>query len=220
VELFRAQGFPATRRVWALGDTVAIPVGPEESHGGVVAYRFVAWLAPRGAEGWDFVHPLFAHERRLPFDTLERACEAALRLLPLHDPHDTCPACGGPRRVAFGERPPPALSRWYLSTSCASCGARAECDGDGDLPDDLRAMEEARNGRWAVVVTREPTTRGWQDLRSALGLELSALVELRRRLPGVVFEGTFAQAYRIRELYREGGATVEITETASGMDHG
>jgi hypothetical protein len=215
VEFFRVRGFAAERRVWALGDTVVITTVSQESHGDILADRFVEWLVPRGEAGWDLVHTVLAHERRLRFNSLERACGAALQLLPLHEPHDRCPACCGRRRLNFGERLAPAPRRWYTSTRCTTCGARSEADGDGELPDDLRAMEVARNGLWSVVVTTEPKPLAWRTVRAAIGLDMTEVSALRRRIPGVVFEGTFAQAFRVREAFVEAAASAELTEIGS-----
>jgi SAM-dependent methyltransferase len=129
--------------------------------------------------------------------------------------HGTCSACGGQQRQSFGERVHVARSTWYLSTFCEGCRAASEADGPDRLPDDLRAIELARNGRWSVFVDRAPPTHGWSSIRAALDLDLGAVSALKERLPCVVFEGTFAEALRVREVFVGHGASASLREVVA-----
>jgi hypothetical protein len=210
IEFFRVRGISTSRRVWSLGDTIVVPVGPPNEHAGITTYRDVLWLVP-GADGaWDIVYLVRLFGRRLRFDSLERACEGALELLKALDPEDACPTCGGRRRLRFGERCRTSDVTWYLSTSCEACGERTEADGYGELPEDLRAIELARSGAWRVVVTSAPSTAGWSAIREALRLDVGAAMAMKHQIPGAVLETTFAQASRICALFREHGAVAEI----------
>jgi hypothetical protein len=213
IEFLQRRGIPATRRVWALGDTVVVPLGPMSADSaGIVVYRSVAWLVPGAGGRWDLVHHVFQHERRLSFGSLEQACEAALRLRSIQEPTDACPECGGRRQLSFGERIRGGELVWFRSTFCESCGARVEADGGDRLPDDLRATELARHGRWGVTISRAPTVSGWIAVRDALCLDLSAVSALKNRIPCVAFEGTFMEALRVRELFVNNGASAELSQ--------
>lgn len=53
VEFFARPGIAASRRQWALGDTVMLPSKLQEPGPSRIAvYSFVAWLLPDG-NGWD-----------------------------------------------------------------------------------------------------------------------------------------------------------------------
>jgi hypothetical protein len=214
IEYLRARGVPASRRVWSLGDTIVVPFEPSrvEHEGAIVTYRFIVWLAPAAGGSWDLLQPVSQFLRRVSFDSLERACEGALRILSLQEPTDACPGCGGRRRVSFGDRIRHGELSWFRGTICEGCGARTEADGGDRLPDDLRAMELARNGVWGVFVSRAPEASGWIAIRKALGLDLAAVSALKDRIPCVAFEGTIAEASGVCELFVTNGASAELKE--------
>jgi hypothetical protein len=75
----------------------------------------------------------------------------------------------------------------------------------GSLPDELRRLELERHGTWSVEIDGSQQTAGWSKIREALSLSMSALQELRRRLPGSIFQGTLAEALTLQgELTRAG----------------
>jgi hypothetical protein len=213
IAFFQTRGFYAGHRDWALGDTVVVGLQPEApTKDGIQVLSFVLWLVPREGSAWDVVSSVCQHERRLTFATLDLACEAALRQLSLQVIEDVCPSCQGRLELRFGERIFAAGNRWYQSTRCRDCGDMTEADGDGELPDQFERIELSRNGRWSVFVASAPPTAGWAALQKTLGLDLPALAEMRRRVPGVVVEGTFAQALRLSELFNRHGASAKISE--------
>jgi hypothetical protein len=48
-------GVPASRREWAMGDTIVVPLGHPSTEHGVITYPAVAWLVPRPDRSWDFI---------------------------------------------------------------------------------------------------------------------------------------------------------------------
>ncbi len=212
IAFFTEHGYVANQRSWALGDTVVVGIKDTPSAEGVAVLSFVLWLVPNEPPAWDVVSTVYMHERRLTFATLRVACEAALKQLRLQVIEQACPSCGGRRELRFGERIFETGNRWYESTSCRDCRAMTEADGGGELPDDLRAIEFARNGRWRVAVESPATTVDWRAMRDLLGLDLAATAALKKRVPGVVAEGTFAHAVRIRDLFARNGASAGLSE--------
>ena len=216
VEYLRARSVAATRREWALGDTVVVPIGagttgPE----GITVYHGVMWLVPREA-GWDVVQPVQSRERRIHFGSLSEACETVLALLPLYDLHEDCSVCGARRGWSFGERVMVDGLRWFVSRSCAECGYCTEADGRDSLPEDLRAIELARSGSWCVRLRSVTSVHGWKAVREALALDLQALATLRRELPCDVFTGTCAESLRV--LNRMGMADIVAELACQGRD--
>jgi hypothetical protein len=212
VEFFTSLGVSASRRVWALGDTVVLPIKPQEpGPSGIVVYAFVAWLVPAG-NGWDLVHDVKQRSHHRHFLSLEDACAAARELLALQDYTDACPDCGGERGVSFGERSRSGRLHWYVSTACRSCSAHSEADGADSLPGDLRSVALARDGTWAVFVEPQQTPSGWKTIREALRIDVSALAKLRQRLPAPLLLGTIGEADALAERLSLGGVRADVRQ--------
>jgi hypothetical protein len=211
IRFFRSHGIAATRRRWNLGDCVVVPAFPVSGAGDIQVYEFVAWLVPRLDGGWDLVQPVRQHERRLEFRSLEVACYAALSLILLQRPIDPCPNCGGILDVRIDEKNLGSTLSWSANTSCRSCGIRAESKGRGPLPDDLRRLELARSGTWAVVARDDLPPAAWRAIGKWLHLDQDRLVRLRACLPGSLFEGTLGEALALQnEIDISGGAASVI----------
>jgi hypothetical protein len=221
IEFLRAHGIEATRRVWALGDTVVVPLGPpsRDRHGMVVDPR-LSWLVPRDEGSWDVLQLVGLCIRRRRFSALREACTEALHQYGLWERVGRCPDCRGDLLMAFGEsfRPDQGGIVWWEGTRCRSCGAQAEADGRDRLPAELRTIELERNGRWGVSVSRAPTLSGWSAIRQALGLDLTRVSAMRRRVPGVVYDGTFAEAQRIATFFTAHGGTVELVDIPASRE--
>jgi hypothetical protein len=106
-----------------------------------------------------------------------------------------CHSCNRSAQLAFGERR--GSPEFWVTLCCLDCGAQVESDGVGCLPDDLRALELARNGTWVVSVERPTEPAQWAALRRELQLDLPELAQLKKSLPGNVFAGTFVEASRL-----------------------
>ena len=208
IELLRAAGVPASRREWALGDTIVVPLGHPTLREGVTVHPSVAWLVP--SEGsWRLEQPVGTKRRTLGFLDLDAACAAALELARVFAQTEPCHRCGQPAQLSFGEhRARDCLQHWVASR-CLACGAQFESDGTGPLPEDLRKLELGRQGAWAVRVERPTTSAHWTALRRELQLSLPELAELKGSLPGLVFTGTFAEAQRLQTALADIPASVE-----------
>ena len=75
IKWLRSQGVNASKRDWALGASIVIPVGPEESSG-ITVYRNVFYLYPRPDGSWEFLNCNNDSTSRYP--DLELAVRAAL----------------------------------------------------------------------------------------------------------------------------------------------
>jgi hypothetical protein len=197
IAFLEAAGVPASRHDWAMGDTVAVPLGHPSTHEGVTVHPAVAWLVPSGAS-WTLHQPVAEIYRELNFLNLEDACNAALGIARAFAAFRDCDSCNRPAQLAFGERR--GSPEFWVTLRCLHCGAQVESDGVGRLPDDLRALELARNGTWAVSVERPTEPAQWAVLRRDLQLGLPELAHLKKSLPGNVFAGTFAEASRLYML--------------------
>jgi hypothetical protein len=193
IEVLRRAGIPASRREWVLGDTVVVPLGRPSSAGDITAYPAVAWLVPT-ATGWRFEQPVANIPRIVPCSDLSAACDLAIEIARSFTPKEPCTACGFPADLDFGDRSTFGRIQHWTALRCAHCGSRTESDGVDPLPNHLRDLELLRYGAWAVVVESPVTTTQWKLLRPELRLSLQALRELKSRLPGRVFSGTFPEA--------------------------
>lgn len=210
IEFLRARGVAATRREWALGDTVVVPIGAGTTGpDGITVYRAMMWLVPHEG-GWDVVQPVRSHERRIHRGSLSEACETVLALLQLYDLREECSVCGGRREWSFGERVMAGGLQWFVSRLCGECGYCTEADGHDSLPEDLRALELARSGSWCVRLRAVNSVHGWKAVREALALDLQAVAALRRELPCDVFVGTYAEALRVLERMGKTGIVAEL----------
>jgi hypothetical protein len=195
IALLEAAGVPASRRDWAMGNTIAISLGHPSTRDGIAVYPGIAWLVPSGA-AWSINQPVGQLQRALSFPNLAEACNALLAIARAFTAFRACDSCKRAAQLAFGERL--SSPEFWVSLSCVACGARVESDGTGSLPDDLRALELIRNGTWAVSVARPTEPAQWAALRRELRLGLPELAHWKESLPGSVFAGTFAEASRIR----------------------
>jgi hypothetical protein len=194
IAFLEAAGFAASRRNWELGDTVVVPLGHPSTRNGVTVHPAVAWLVPVESS-WVVRQPLGQVERKLSFPTLREACDAVLVIARAFAVFRDCHQCGQLAQLSFGERH--RSLQFWVALRCLHCGAQVESDDTGALPDDLRALELARNGTWSVSIDRPTEPAQWAALRRELLLDLSQLAGLKASLPDSVFAGTFAEAFRL-----------------------
>jgi hypothetical protein len=194
IAFLEAAGVPASRREWGLGDTIVVPLGHPSTRDGITAYPAVAWLVPVESS-WTIRQPVGQLERQLSFSTLQDACDAMLVIARAFAVLRDCQACHRSAQLDFGERG--TSPQFWVALLCLHCGTRIESDDTGSLPDDLRALELARQGTWSVAVERPTEAAQWSSLRRELQLGLPELARLKASLPGNVFTGTFAEASRL-----------------------
>jgi len=75
VKWLRSRGVNASHRDWALGASIAIPVGEPEESSGIPVYRNVFYLHPGPDESWEFLN--CADGSALRYPDLELAVRAA-----------------------------------------------------------------------------------------------------------------------------------------------
>ncbi len=194
IAFLEAAGVPASRRDWAMGDAVVIPLGHASTRDGIPVHPAVVWLVP-SERSWAIRQPVAQLERELSFLTLRDACDSVIAIARAFALFQTCEACQSPAQLAFGERP--RSPEFWVALRCLTCGAQVESDGTGSLPDELRALELIRNGTWSVSVERPAEPGQSAILRRELQLDLPQLATLKGQLPGAVFAGTFAEASRL-----------------------
>jgi hypothetical protein len=211
-ELERA-GIRAERRDWVLGDTIVVPLGRPSTASGIELYPNVAWLVPRTSPRWELVQPVVSIERVREFESLDAACNAAIETARLFVLTDRCERCGSDAELDFRESAGDTQFQWWVSTRCASCGARSESDGAGPLPDSLREIELRRNGTWTATASPPSSAVAWSALRTALALDLAGLAALKARLPAAIFTGTFCEASRLRHRLLRDNIESEVAET-------
>lgn len=197
IALLVESGFPATRREWAMGDTIVVPLGHPSTKNGLTTYPAVSWLVPKSNESWDFVQ-VSSVERTRSFRDLDSACRAAIESARAFAFVRRCTHCGGISQVTFGEQIKGSSLEYWIAIYCTGCGSQVESNGTGSLPDDLREVELKRNGAWIVSSPRPQGPKQWAALRSELDLDLAGLAALKSTLPGRIFRGTFAEARRLR----------------------
>lgn len=207
IALLERLGFcDVTRRQWALGDCVVVPLGRKDTQG-ISVWPEVAFLVPSNS-GWDLVRSLRQHEWRKHFTDVELACTALRDIAERFAFPDRC-SCGGELDARVGERVQDTVRLW-CSTHCLKCGARAEMDGRGEMPGDLREWLIVREGRWKVTVTELATTETWKRAREVLKVAIDEIAELRRTPNARIFSGTFGMAtWTAREV---GEAVVTFDE--------
>lgn len=208
IELLREAGVPASRREWALGDTIVVPLGHPTLRDGTAVHQSVAWLVP-SAGSWRLEQPVGQQQRTLRFPDLDAACAAALELARAYAQTEPCHRCGQPAQLSFGEHRAQGTLQHWVASRCLACGAQVESDGAGALPEHLRKLELRRQGAWVVRVERPTTSAQWTALRRELELSLPELAELKGSLPGLVFTGTFAEAQRLRAALADIPASIE-----------
>lgn len=195
-----------TRRQWALGDCVVVPLGRKDTRGPIAAYPGVAWLVP-SSEGWDLVRPLSQHEWRKHFTSGDLALAAMIDVGARFAFPDRCAGCGSEVDGYIGERVGDDL-RYWCATVCPKCGSQQESDGVGEMPEAWRDCRIARDGRWNVIVTEMATTATWKRARETLRLEVRDVAELRKLPNARIYSGTFGMATWVAR--KVGEALVEL----------
>lgn len=76
IKWLRSRGVNASKRDWALGASIAIPVGPPQESSGITAYRNVFYLYPGRDGSWAFLN--CADDSTSCYPDLELAVQAAL----------------------------------------------------------------------------------------------------------------------------------------------
>lgn len=97
------------------------------------------------------------------------------------------------------------------SFRCTRCGSTFEADDRG-VPPDLRPLFLAGNGHWELRVL-DAGPRKVELLRKArelLKLDLAAVGELARRLPGVIADGTRVEMEFLQRELGSSGAVLEV----------
>jgi hypothetical protein len=79
IKWLRSQGVNASKRDWALGASIAIPVGPPQESSGITFYRNVFYLYPGPDGSWEFLNCADDSTSRYP--DLELAVRAALDII-------------------------------------------------------------------------------------------------------------------------------------------
>ncbi len=78
VKFLRYAGLHASKRDWALGDTVMAAAGREE-HGGITGFRDIVYIVPKNGR-WE-IEDLQPGTENRPFETLEMAAREVERIL-------------------------------------------------------------------------------------------------------------------------------------------
>ena len=76
IKWLRSQGVNASKRDWALGASIVIPVGPPQESSGIPVYRNVFYLYPGPNGSWEFLNCADNSTSRYP--DLQLAVQAAL----------------------------------------------------------------------------------------------------------------------------------------------
>jgi len=73
-------GIAASRREWALGDTVVVPLGHPSTTHGITVYPTVAWLVPSHEHSWKLVREVGGTSRTREHPDLDSACLAVFEI--------------------------------------------------------------------------------------------------------------------------------------------
>ena len=76
IKWLRSQGVNASKRDWALGASIVIPVGPPQESSGITVFRNAFYLYPGPDESWEFLNCADGSTSRYP--DLELAVRATL----------------------------------------------------------------------------------------------------------------------------------------------
>jgi hypothetical protein len=79
IKWLRSQGVNASRRDWALGASIVIPVGLPQESSDITVYRNVCYLYPWPDGSWEFLNGADNSNSRYP--DLEMAARAALETI-------------------------------------------------------------------------------------------------------------------------------------------
>jgi hypothetical protein len=72
IATLKSNGFNATERRWALGDTIRVTAVPIQ-HGKISAFAVMMYLVPTSGEGWCAHNPMPREAEERHFRTLEEA---------------------------------------------------------------------------------------------------------------------------------------------------
>lgn len=136
IEVLLRAGIPASRRDWALGDTVVVPLGHPSTTNGITVHPSVAWLVP-AAPGWRVEQAVANIPRILLCPDLGAACAVAIDIAQAFGLRRPCQHCNLDAEFDFGERDTPRGLQFWTAARCSHCGSQVEADGLGALPDGL-----------------------------------------------------------------------------------
>lgn len=207
-----ASGIPATRRHWALGDTIVVPLGHPSVRGDIALHPSVAWLVPGAGHSWELVRAICGESSARGYPNLDAACRAAIDLARAFARFESCRACGAQAEVDFGEHAGESELKYWIAVRCPSCGSQLESDGQGPLPDELRQLEFERNGVWNVLIEPPLSPAQWAAVRTVLDVDLGRIAELERSLPLPIFQGTIAESTRVRNTLTRAGVNATLTQ--------
>lgn len=122
-----------------------------------------------------------------------------------------CLACGAAGSLCHSASLGAGRLRVATSFRCGHCGRATEADGD-ELDDAQRAAFYAQSGRWRLCVRSLGPSRphALRQIRETLRLNLTALAELVRALPGPVAEGTRVEMELLRQALEPVGVVAAL----------
>ena len=130
-----------------------------------------------------------------------------------------CQFCGAEINIQVGQSVQGQRLVWHRSYYCQKCGGRLEVDGRGDAPDDVRSALIAQEGEWCIRLesTEADLPLALKSLRQLFGLSLVEIGQLRKKIPGIVFIGTRAEANRLSNLLLNAGLIASVAPSSAKL---
>lgn len=134
---------------------------------------------------------------------------------------ERCQFCSSEIDVSVGQSVYDGKLVWHKGYSCPICGGKAEEDGRGSAPYDIRSAILQRDGEWALRMDDAGSgiTTGLKLLRQALNLSLREIAVLRKRLPGDVVTGTRAEMERLKAILSAEDIHATVVKISDNVSH-
>ncbi|MGL5805065.1 MAG: hypothetical protein ACRC2R_16195 [Xenococcaceae cyanobacterium] len=126
--------------------------------------------------------------------------------------NEPCLDCGKTLKVTIGEVVIDRKLRWYKSCQCPYCGLVLEFDETGNLPNRIRQIILATEGRWNlnVLETEKQRIIATKIIRQVLNLSTTEAIKIKNKMPGVVLDGTHAEVEILRQFLTDQGLNASI----------
>ena len=113
-----------------------------------------------------------------------------------------CWDCNRKIKISVGQSVYDKELYWHAEYSCPYCDSATSADYGGIPPEEIRQAILGAEGRWNLNV-QEAGSRAIavaKVLRKVLGLSLNEAMELKNKMPGLLFSGTKAEMDRLRQI--------------------